>query len=115
MSQTHQPRDQYGQLVQSAELVNVALARKVVTVSQARVFGLETDARFIEIYAISKDSYLKWATSDKDYAKATNFDEVIISGTSKTFEIPIQIDGSLYENVSVVGRESGGTVVVVQK
>ena len=61
----------------------------------------------LQVYAITKDVYLKWGTSD---VTAANFDEVIIAGTQVTFLVP---NGQTA--VNLIERESSATVIVIEK
>lgn len=90
--------------------IATALARTVQVATSAFVVGLETDTTILRVYAISKDIYVRWGTSDQDYANAQNFDEVVPAGQILDFGVP-----SGYTYVSFVSRESGGTVVATQK
>ena len=86
----------------------VALARTVDTsVSASTEITLNKLTTYLEVYAIAKDVYLKWGTSD---VTASNFDEVIIAGQIRKFLVPDQITA-----INVIERESGATVIVIEK
>jgi len=93
----------------------LASARTVRALVASSLLTLQSDTTFLRVYAISKDVYLKWATTDTDYCKATNFDEVIPAGQYIDLSVPTQTDGGKFSRVMFVGRESGSTVIVIEK
>jgi len=95
--------------------VATALARTVKALSSSTLITLNSETRLVRVYAIAKDVYLHWATSDEDYAKSSNFDEVIIAGQAINLQVPYQTDGAKFSRIQVVGRESGATVIVIEK
>ena len=113
-----QPDDQYGNGVDSAVLQTTALARDVVAVTSSAYIELDPETTFVTIHAVAKDVFVKWAGGDnpsEDYCTSDNFDEMVESGSHILCAIPKQDGGSKFDGIQVVGRESGGTVVVVQK
>lgn len=108
--------DTYGHKLHNVTPKGVALARNVLTPDASQNIALNSDTTYLRVYAIAKDVYLKWALNDQDYCKADNFDEVIPAGQVIDFGIPVlATTGQLYDNVQFVGRESGATVVVIEK
>jgi len=95
--------------------VGLALARNVQALGDSYLINLQSATTFVRVYAISKDVYLKWATSDENYCTAGNFDEVVIAGQYVDFGVPTQTDGKLFSRMTFVGRESGATVIVIEK
>jgi len=93
----------------------VAKARTVQALTSSFLVTLQTTTKFIRVYAISKDIYLKWASNGEDYCKATNFDEIIPASQYIDFAVPRKTDGTQYSLVQFVGREAGSTVVVIEK
>lgn len=91
--------------------IATALARTVQTVDAAIVVALNSETTVLRVYAISKDVYLRWGTSDQAYATSENFDEVIPAGQIIDYAVPL----GGFTHVSFVGRASGGTVVAVEK
>jgi len=93
-----------------------ALARTVdSSIDSATNIKLNDETTLIQVYAITKDVYLKWADNDKDYVKADNFDEVIIAGTIVNLLVPRKRDGTFYTEISVLSREASATVIVIEK
>jgi len=109
------PIDSRGEKVYNTELKGESLARYVRALTSSSLITLGSSTTFVKIYAIAQDVYLKWAETDTDYCKATNFDEVIIAGTQRVFPVPLQVDGELYSRMMFVGRVAGSTVVVIEK
>jgi len=93
----------------------VALKQHVTALGDSYLIKLQTGTSFVRVYAISKDVYIKWATSDEDYCTAGNFDEFVIAGQYNDFGLPTQTDGKKFSRMTFVGRETGATVVVVEK
>jgi len=86
----------------------VALARTVdSTISSSTEITLNKATTYIRVYAITKDVYLKWGTSD---VTAANFDEVIPAGQVFDFLVP---DGQTA--INVIERESSAIIVVIEK
>lgn len=86
----------------------VALARTVDnSISASTEITLNKATTYIRVYAIAKDVYLKWGTAD---VTASNFDEVIIAGQAFDFVVPEGITA-----VNLIERESGATVIVIEK
>lgn len=108
------PIDEQGEVIQTTP-VATALARTVKALTSSFLITLNASTKIVRIYAISKDIYLKWADTDVDYVKATNFDEIIPAGQIIDFGIPDQPNGVKYSRIMLVGREAGSTVVVVEK
>ena len=115
----HQPQDAYGEEFGNT-LCSVSLARSVNTVTSSTYIAFNPDSRWIRVFAVSKDVFLKWAYSDTDYCNAQNFDEMIVAGEAYLdLKIPVQETGSsvgaLFTGVQLVGRESGASAVVIEK
>lgn len=86
----------------------VALARTVnASLSSTVEITLNAETTMLRVYAIAKDVYLKWGTDD---VTASNFDEVIPAGQILDFKVP---NGQ--SAINVIERESGATVIVVEK
>ena len=85
-----------------------ALARDIdASISASTEFTLNKAAKFIQVYAIAKDIYLKWGTTD---VTTSNFDEVIPAGQIRNLLIPLAITA-----VNVIEREASATVIIIQK
>ncbi len=108
------PIDSLGHIMQITPK-GLALARTVQALGDSFLLTLSSTTTLIRVYAISKDAYLKWATTDEDYCTAGNFDEVIPAGQYVDFGVPYQIDGKKFSRVTFVGREAGSTIVVTEK
>lgn len=76
---------------------------------------LNANTRFVKVYAVAQDVYLKWAENDTDWCTGANFDEVIISGSQRVFAVPVHTDGVSFTRIMLVGRVAGSTVVVIEK
>lgn len=86
----------------------VALARTVdASISASTEITLNTATTFVQVYAISKDVYLKWGTAD---VTASNFDEVIPAGQIVGLAVPETITA-----LNVIEREASATVIVIEK
>lgn len=86
----------------------VALARTVdASISGSTEITLNVATSFISVYAIAKDVYMKWGTTD---VSASNFDEVIPAGQIRDFLVP---NGETA--VNFIEREASATVIVVEK
>jgi hypothetical protein len=109
------PSDQFGRPLYNITPRGTALARTVQALTSSFKVELNASTRFLRVYAIAKDVYLHWAESDTDYATSANFDEVIPAGQFIDLYVPLKWDGSTYELIQLVGRESGATVVVIEK
>lgn len=68
---------------------------------------LNTATSFLQVYAITKDVYLKWGTDD---CTAANFDEVIPAGKIMNFLVP---EGQTA--INLLERESAATAIVLEK
>ena len=109
------PSDKFGRPLHSIEPRGVAKARTIITSpSTSQKVDIASGATLIKVYAITKDVYLKWASSDTDYCKTDNFDEVIIAGTIRKFPVPLQANGSDYTKIHFLQREANATVIVTQ-
>lgn len=85
-----------------------ALARTVDnSISGSTEIVLNVATTYIRVYAIAKDVYLKWGTAD---VSASNFDEVIPAGEVFGFFVPDNITA-----INLIERESGATVIVIEK
>jgi hypothetical protein len=85
-----------------------ALARTIdASISSSTEITLNVETTFVQVYAITKDVYLKWGTAD---VTAANFDEVIPAGKMLYFKVP---NGQTALNV--IERESAATVIVIEK
>jgi len=86
----------------------VALARTVAsTLTSSTEITLNPATTYIRVYAIGKDVYLKWGTTD---CSASNFDEVIPAGQVFDFLVP---NGQTAINLKE--REVGGSAIVIEK
>lgn len=86
----------------------VALARTVDnSISASTEITLNKSTECIQVYAIAKDVYLKWGTAD---VTSSNFDEVIPAGQQYVFLRPANVTA-----VNLIERESGATVIVIEK
>ena len=114
------PSDKYGRPLYNLTPVATALARSVSTVNSSTLITFNDDTRFIRVYAVAKDVYLKWATDSEDYCTAENFDEVIPAGQYIDFGLPLRQgldtnNGVAYDFIHLLGRESGATAIVIEK
>lgn len=109
-----QPLDKYGRPLRTALPRATALARTVQALTSSFMVELNDSTTLVQVYAISKDVYLKWATGGEDYVTSENFDEVIIAGERVVLEVPSN-GSNLYDYIQLVGREAGATVVVIEK
>lgn len=107
--------DQNGIKLDGFEPRGVALATTVQALTSSYYIVLDSDTTLLRVYAIAKDIYLKWAEDGEDYASSTNFDEIIVAGTTLNLGVPVKTDGTYYTAIQVVGREAGSTVVVIEK
>lgn len=86
----------------------VALARTVDnSINSSTEIVLNEETTFLQVYAIAKDVYMKWGT---DNVTASNFDEVIPAGQIFNFIVP---NGQTA--INLIERESGATVIVIEK
>jgi len=86
----------------------VALARTVdSSISSSTEITLNKATTYLRVYAITKDVYLKWGTTD---VSASNFDEVIPAGKVFDFLVPEKITA-----VNLIEREATATVIVIEK
>jgi len=86
----------------------VALARTVdASISGSTEIVLNTETTYVQVYAITKDVYLKWGTTD---VSASNFDEVIPAGQVVGLAVPDSITA-----INVIERESAAAVIVIEK
>jgi len=113
------PIDDPGEKVYTADLKATALARTVRAnpgVDASFLITLNADTKFISLYAIAQDIYLKWAYTNLDHVNATNFDEVVIAGTRRVFAVPNQdTNGRAFTRIMILGRVAGATAIVIEK
>lgn len=108
------PRDALNHLVYlSPGGVSLGRLTKALTTSHYHVLNASTI--IIRVYAIAKDVFLKWAATGEDYCNDGNFDEVIPAGQYIDLAVPYKTNGAKYAAIQVVGRESGSTVIVIEK
>lgn len=109
------PRDEDLIIMQLAP-ATVALARDVEdTLDAAISISLESRTDFIRCYATIRDVYLKWGTTTID---ASNFDEIIPVGQIIDLKVPIIKDTGgkeRYSELSIIERQSGAAIVIIQK
>ena len=77
------------------------------SISASTEIVLNTATTFISVFAIAKDIYLKWGTTDVTAATA---DEVILAGTVRNFLVPSGITA-----VNLIERESAATLILIEK
>lgn len=106
--------DSYGHPVQLTP-TGTAKVRTVKALTTSFYIALNSTTTVLRVYAIAKDVYLHWATGGEDYCTAQNFDEVIPAGQYIDLAIPNKTNGAKYAAIQVVGRESGSTVIVIEK
>lgn len=109
------PSDNFGRPLYNITPRGTALARTMVTPNTSHLVTLNSATRLVRVYAAAKDVLLKWANSDVDYCTASNFDEVIPTGTYLDLYVPLKTDGTNYSLLQVVGRETGATVIILEK
>jgi len=106
------PTDKFGRAIQITPRA-VALARTIdASISVSTEITLNADTTFLRVYAIAKDVYLKWGIEDVD---TNTFDEVIPSAQVVDLVVPLQADGTPYTAINVIERESGATVIIIEK
>ncbi len=86
----------------------VALTRTIDTsLSVSSEITLNKQTTMLRVYAISKDVYLKWGTSN---VAVVNFDEVIPAGQVFDFKVPNGVTA-----INLIEREASATVIVIEK
>lgn len=92
----------------------IALARTVdATISGSTEITLNASTSMIRVYAIDKDVYMKWGTTD---VASDNFDEVIPANQICDFVVPQQSGTtSLYTAVNFIERAATGGIIVIEK
>lgn len=85
------------------------------SINASTYIQLQSETRFIQVYAISKDVYLRWAEDGEDYVTAENFDEVIPAGQVMTFAVADKNDSTPFDAIQIIGRESGATAILIEK
>lgn len=91
----------------------VALARTVsASISSATAITFNSATTFLRVYAIDKDVYLKWGTTN---VTAANFDEVIPANQICDFYVPSQSTGAKYTQCTVIERSATATIIVIEK
>lgn len=107
--------DKFGTPLHSVNFRATALARNVnTTLSTSQRINLNDDTTIIKVYAITKDVYLKWSSSDTDYCKVDNFDEVIIAGKQEAFVVPLKADGTPYTKIQLLERAASATAIIIE-
>jgi hypothetical protein len=109
------PFDKYGKLNPLMRARGLALNSRTQEITQSSHFTLNALTTLLQVTAISKDMFLKWADDGEDYATAQDFDEFIPAGTTVELMIPLKTDGDFYEDIQIVGREASGSVSIVEK
>ena len=91
----------------------VALARTVdATISATTEITFNAATRFIRVYALDKDVYMKWGTDD---VTASNFDEVIPANQICDFYVPYSSGTTLYTAANFIERAATGGIIVIEK
>lgn len=86
----------------------VALNRTVdASISSSTEVVLKPATTIVQVYAITKDVYLKWGADD---VTASNFDEVIPAGQVFSFLVPEGVTA-----LNVIEREASATVIIIEK
>ncbi len=92
----------------------VALARTVDTsISTSTEIELNAATTLIRVYAIDKDVYLKWGTTD---VTASNFDEVVPA--NQIIDLYVPLDSSTnnpFTAINLIERAATGGVIVIEK
>ena len=101
------PKDNNGIAMQLTPS-STALARTVdASVSSSTEITLNASTKFIRVYAIDKDVYLKWGTDD---VTASNFDEVIPANQIVDLVVPVSQTA-----INLIERAASATVIVIEK
>jgi hypothetical protein len=108
------PFDKYGKLAPHMRARGVSYASKVQSIASSTYFSVNAQSTLVQITAITKDMMLKWTNNSEDYAKSTNCDEYIPSGTTVELMIPLTA-GNFYDGFQIAGIASGGSVAIVEK
>ena len=111
------PFDKYGRLVPYITPRGLAINSRSQAIAQSSHFALSATTTLLQVTAIVKDMFLKWATGGEDYATANDYDEFIPAGTTIMVQVPLKGDGTpdFFTDIQIVGRESGGSVSIVEK
>ena len=91
----------------------VSIARHVdASISTSTEITLDSNTRFIRLYAVAQDVYLRWGIEN---VNVNTFDEIIPAGQIVDLAIPFDNQGSLYTAFNVIERVAGATVIVIEK
>ena len=77
------------------------------TISASTEITLNGATSNIKVYAITKDVYLKWGTTD---VSASNFDEVIPAGSVLNVGVPTGQTA-----INLIEREASATAIVIER
>ena len=110
------PYDKYGRLVPHMRAMGTAINSRSQAITQSSHFELDATTTLLQVSAISKDMFLKWATGGEDYATAVDYDEFIPAGTTIQVMVPkIKETDDFYTDIQIVGRATSGSVALVEK
>ena len=101
------PIDDNGKTVPVTPSVTALATTVDATISASTEITLNTATTFIRVYAIDKDIYMKWGTTD---VTASNFDEVIPANQICDFYVPIS-----YTAVNFIERTATALLVCIEK
>ena len=91
----------------------VALARSVQSSLSASVeITLNTKTKFIRLYALSQDVYLRWGIEN---CNALTFDEVIPVGQVLDLGVPVDEEGTKFTAFNVIERTTSATLIIIEK
>lgn len=109
---TEMPTYQNGQAM-SITPRGVALTRTVVSsLSTSQEITLHANTKFIRLYALTQDVYLRWGIED---CNASTFDEVIPANQVLDLALPDNPRGSRFTAFNVIERTSSATLIVIEK
>ena len=96
--------------------MGIAINSRSQAITQSSHFALDATTTLLQVSAISKDMFLKWATGGEDYATAIDFDEFIPAGTTIQVMVPKKKEtDDFYTDIQIVGRATSGSVALVEK
>ncbi|MDQ3008819.1 MAG: hypothetical protein M3Q81_04460 [bacterium] len=106
------PLDDNGKTINLAPS-KAAIARTLTSsISSSTQVTLNSESRFLQVYAIDKDVFMKWGTTAVTTA---NFDELILAGQRYDFDVARESNGTLHTALTFIERAATATLVVIQK
>lgn len=115
MGATEIPTNPNGQVIPLTP-DRVTLARTVsATISSSTQITFNASTKFLRVYAIDKDVYLKWGTTA---CSSSNFDEVIPANQVVDLIVPKDLSlttPALFTAATVIERAATATIIVIEK